>query len=56
MDHEEEGMKEESDEMVPEGVEEVELAHIRLERKPKESAIFLSMTSKHFITHLWKRT
>jgi hypothetical protein len=56
MDHEEEGMKEESDEMVPEGVEEVELAHIRLEQKPKESAIFLSMTSKHFITHLWKRT
>ncbi len=49
-------MKEESDEMVPEGVEEVELAHIRLEQKPKESAIFLSMTSKHFITHLWKRT
>jgi len=42
-------MKEESDEMVPEGVEEVE-------QKPKESAIFLSMTSKHFITHLWKRT
>jgi hypothetical protein len=57
MDHEEEGMKEESDEMVPEGVEEVELAHIRLEQKPKESAaIFLSMTSKHVITHLWKRT
>ncbi|CAK9227547.1 unnamed protein product [Sphagnum jensenii] len=56
MDYEEEGMKEESDEMVPEGVEEVELAHIRLEQKPKESAIFLSMTSKHFIAHLWKRT
>jgi hypothetical protein len=56
MDHDKEGMKEESHEMLPEGVEEVELAHIRLEQKPKESAIFLSMTSKHFMTHLWKRT
>jgi len=41
MDHEEEGMKEESDEMVPEGVEEVELARIRLEQAQRECRLLI---------------
>ncbi len=40
-DHQEEGMKEESDEMVPEGVEEVELARIRLEQTQRECRLLI---------------